>query len=167
MEPSASKETRTSKRSSILKKHSSPEKKRSDTATTSTGRVTIKTARFDEDNIKETYRPINKEYGFDKITEAKTPFEREQLPIDAKKLRKRLKPITDENLSSSSFISEAYSTESNKSKVSATISFTSGDFISFKEKRRNHIRAEYKIAKQAFEEEKIDDDQPTTSQGYV
>ncbi|XP_055847726.1 protein phosphatase inhibitor 2-like [Episyrphus balteatus] len=159
----------TTKRTSILKKFPSPNKLQTEAPRTT------KTAHFNEENIKETYHPANKDYGFDKISQPKTPFAREEAPIDPKLLKKRLQKITknrnssesenidDDQPHSSGVTPSARSGKSQKSnKVNASVSQTSGDSVSFEEKRQNHYRAEFKIAKQAVLEE-IDESQYSSS----
>lgn len=45
---------------------------------------------FDEHNISEINRPINKNYGFMTIPDTKTPYPRHVNPIEAKELTKHL-----------------------------------------------------------------------------
>ncbi|KAI8130649.1 hypothetical protein FF38_05022 [Lucilia cuprina] len=54
-----------------------------------------KKLRFNEENIQQTHHPVQKDYGFIAIPEAKTPFPRHGDPISAEDLRKRLQESLD------------------------------------------------------------------------
>ncbi|XP_065358285.1 uncharacterized protein LOC135952322 [Calliphora vicina] len=54
-----------------------------------------KKLRFNEENIQQTHHPIQKDYGFMAIPEAKTPFPRHADPVAAEDLRKRLQESLD------------------------------------------------------------------------
>ncbi|XP_037819016.1 uncharacterized protein LOC119611596 [Lucilia sericata] len=54
-----------------------------------------KKLRFNEENIQQTHHPVQKDYGFIAIPEAKTPFPRHGDPIAAEDLRKRLQESLD------------------------------------------------------------------------
>uniref|UniRef100_A0A0A9XDM7 Protein phosphatase inhibitor 2 n=1 Tax=Lygus hesperus TaxID=30085 RepID=A0A0A9XDM7_LYGHE len=76
-------------RKSILKPENEAEKERRKTME--------KRAHFDEENIKVTLHPEDKDYGFMKIPECNTPFERNRPsdagPIDPDELAKRLAEV--------------------------------------------------------------------------
>lgn len=102
-----------------------------------------KTLRFDEDNLRQTNHPMEKDYGLMSIPESKTPFPRNADPVEANELRRRLQEVIER-------ANKFMMTSEGNSKSSLPTNESDCQRVSMDEELREKQRAEFLVKRKQF-----------------
>ncbi|XP_073819999.1 uncharacterized protein [Musca autumnalis] len=133
-----------------------------------------KTLRFDEENLRATNHPMEKDYGLMSIPESKTPFPRHADPVEAKELQKRLQEVL-ERANRTLMLSQDNNTdplpnttaaEYNGEHASIDEEQREKQHIEFLRKRKQFYQSEFLIAKQKIMSKEIHPPGPSVGNNW-